>query len=121
MSTAFSKDITCIVCPVGCKITIQKDEDGEYLVTGNTCKRGRDYAIEEMTHPMRMLTSTVKIDHPVHRRLPVHSSAAVPKEKLFDVIRELDKVEVKSPVKTGQVVLQNVLGLGVDICASRDC
>ena len=51
------KNLTCIGCPLGCalKVTI----DGENVtVTGNTCKRGADYGAKEVTHPMRIVTST---------------------------------------------------------------
>ena len=118
--TAITKEITCIICPVGCKLIVEKDDDGQIRVSGNTCKRGRAYAEEEMINPTRMLTSTVRIDHSVHCRLPVHSSAPLPKFRVFDVMSELDHVHVKAPVKTGDSVLKNVLDLGVDICASRD-
>jgi CxxC motif-containing protein len=89
-------------------------------VSGNQCKRGVDYAIEEYRNPTRMLTTTMKLVHLRHKRLPVHSSAPLPKALLFDAMDVINERSVKAPVHTGQVLIPNILDTGVDICASRD-
>jgi CxxC motif-containing protein len=119
MSNDLLREITCIVCPLGCKLTIERRGDG-FHVSGNQCKRGEDYAIKEVTEPTRMLTSTVSIRHAIHRRLPVHSSAPLPKELLFPAMALIRKTQIDAPVRCGQPVIGNILGTGVDICASRD-
>ena len=111
-------ELTCIVCPVGCKLTVEKQGD-EYVVKGNVCKRGQDYAIEELTHPTRMLTSTVKLANSTHVRLPVHSSAPIPKGKIFEAMDVINSVVAKAPLQVGDPVIKNILDTGVDICASR--
>ena len=117
--------LICIVCPRGCHITAEKNSDGSFNVTGNTCKRGYDYAVSELTHPTRMITSTCKVayddglDHEL-MRCPVVTSKPIPKEKIFDVMNEINKVSVKYPVNMHQVVISNVLGLDVDIIATRE-
>lgn len=109
------KTFTCIECPRGCTLSI----DDDLNVTGNSCPRGAKYAVSEVTNPTRMITSTVKLDSKLISRLPVITSAPVPKGKMFDVMAELAKVEVKAPVRCHDVIISNVLGLGVDIVASR--
>ena len=44
------KEFVCISCPVGCRLTVWDDE-GEVKVTGNTCKRGQLYGVQEFTVP----------------------------------------------------------------------
>ncbi|MCI5997223.1 MAG: DUF1667 domain-containing protein [Peptoniphilaceae bacterium] len=112
------KDMVCIVCPVGCRIKV--DEDNDYKVTGNQCPKGAGYGKKELTFPTRTITSTVKIKNAVHNRLPVKTSDEIPKNMIFEIMKELDKVEVFSPIKVGEVVLKNVLDTGVDIIATRN-
>lgn len=110
------KELICIVCPSGCHITV--GDDG--TVTGNTRKRGEAYARKEATHPTRVLTTTVRLESAVLRRLPVKTREDIPKEKLFDAMRALDGVTVRAPVRRGDVVLRDVCATGVDVIACRD-
>ena len=98
------KELICIVCPKGCQLKV--DEENGCAVTGNGCPRGAEYGKSELLHPTRVLTSTVKVQGGLHRRLPVKTSALIPKGMLFEVMRTL-------------VVVPNVLGTGVDIIATR--
>lgn len=116
------KNLTCVACPLGCSITVELDDAGNILsVTGNTCKRGDAYARTEMTNPTRSLTSTVKVSGGVHPVVPVKSAAPVPKSMLFDCMKEINQVTLQAPVKIGQVVIQNILGTGVDIVTTNGC
>ena len=110
------KEIICIVCPNGCRMTV--DDAGK--VTGNTCIRGERYAVKESTHPTRVLTTTVKLEGAALARLPVKTAEDIPKEKLFCAMRELNAVTVKAPVSRGDAVLENVAGTGVNVIACRD-
>lgn len=109
------KELICIMCPKGCHLTV----DDELNVTGNTCPRGATYGKQEVTDPRRYLTSTVRLVSKDHRRLPVISSGDLPKDKVSEVVKYLDTVVVKAPVNVKDVVVKNVLGLGVDILATR--
>ncbi|MCF7832310.1 MAG: DUF1667 domain-containing protein [Candidatus Marinimicrobia bacterium] len=113
-----TQELVCIVCPIGCKLTVEKAGD-EYIVKGNTCKRGIDYAIEELTNPTRMLTSTVKLKDSHYVRLPVHSSAPIPKDLIFKAMEVINTCTVKAPIIIGEPVIKNILNTGVDICSSR--
>lgn len=111
------KEMVCIVCPMGCHLKV----DTETLeVSGNTCPRGPVYAKEELTAPKRVITSTVRIEGGIHRRLPVKTSTSIAKELNFECMELLNKIVVKSPVKHGDVIIKNVLGSGADIIACRN-
>lgn len=115
------RDLVCVSCPIGCAITVELDDNGQVLsVTGNTCKRGDSYARQECTHPERMLTSTVKVEGGRLPVVPVKSAKPIPKELLFDCMIEINKVTVQAPVKIGDVVLENILGTGVNIVATNE-
>lgn len=115
------RELICVSCPIGCAITVELDDNGEVLsVTGNTCKRGDSYARQECTHPERMLTSTVKVEGGRLPVVPVKSRLPVPKEMLFDCMKEINKITVKAPVHIGDVVLSNILDTGVDIVATNE-
>lgn len=114
-----AKELICIVCPQGCRLTVE-EVDGAYQVTGNTCKRGEQYGITEMTAPTRVITSTVRLEGGRYPRLPVKTKGAVPKGLIFDCMVQINGITVTSPVKAGDVVLSNVMDTGIDVVASRD-
>lgn len=111
--------MNCIMCPLGCEMTVTI-EDGEVTgVTGNTCPRGPKYAHDEVVAPKRMLTSTVRVNGGLLPLVPVVSKTTLPKERILDCAAALRQVIVEAPVSEGQVIVENILGLGVDIVASR--
>ena len=97
------KEVICICCPCGCHL--QVDLENDYNVTGNACPNGAAYGREELTHPTRILTSTVRVEGGLYPRCPVKTAQAVPKEKMTEVMAALDSVTLHAPVRTGQVVL----------------
>lgn len=113
-----NKEMICIICPMGCHLQVQ-DKNGECVVQGNSCPRGAIYAKQEAICPMRTLTSTVRIANAIHLLLPVITSAPVPKQKLFAIMEEVNKVQAEAPIKAGSIVAQNIAGCGVDLLASR--
>ena len=113
-----TKEYICIVCPNSCHLKVT-DENGEITVTGNRCKRGYNHGISEYTKPMRMLTSTVKVEGGMLPRLSVVSTDEVPKELLSACLEDVYKVSVKAPITCGDVIIQNIQNTGVDIVASR--
>jgi len=112
--------LVCIVCPRGCTMEVTKNSDGSFEVTGNTCKRGKDFAITEQTMPMRTICSTVATVFPETPVIPVRVSADIPKEKIFDVMKEINNTVVKEKFGRGDVIIENVLDLGVDVIATSD-
>ena len=111
--------ITCINCPVGCRMTVSLSDTGEFLsVTGNTCPRGAKYAQQECTLPERMITAVIPVAGS-ETPLSVKTASPVPKKLISSVIDELARVQVSLPVTIGQIVLPDVLNTGVDIIATR--
>lgn len=110
---------TCIICPRSCTLTLEKKE-GQFLVSGNKCKRGAEYARQEYENPQRMLTTTVCLEGGTIRSLPVISSGPVPKAKLMPCLEYLYGIQVKAPVSLHDVIVENILDTGVSILAARD-
>ncbi len=111
------KELVCIVCPKGCRLHV--DDENGYTVTGNSCPRGAEYGKNEIQNPTRVLTSTVRLSGGAYRRCPVKTEKAVPKGKLLDIMKELNRVEVASPVSIGQVVLTDAAGTGVNVVVTK--
>ena len=111
------RELICIVCPQGCHL---KAEENGLTVTGNSCPRGAEYGKMELTHPTRVVTSTVKCEGGLYPRCPVKTDRAVPKELMFRVMEALEDVALSAPVAVGQVVAENICGTGADVIATRD-
>ncbi len=113
------KEIICIICPNSCKLHVFKDEKGEVQVEGYGCTRGIQYGKDEYTAPKRTLITTVKIEDGDLPVLPIRSKEGIPKEKLFEAMKVANHVTIKAPIKMGDVVIPNLLGLGIEVIASR--
>jgi len=111
-------DLVCINCPLGCHLHAEKVND-KIVVSGNTCPRGEQYAINEMTCPMRTLTTTVKIEGAIHNALPVITNKQIEKDKMFKIMEALKGVKVKAPIKVNDIIVKDICNTGVDIIASR--
>ena len=112
------KELICIVCPKGCHLKV--DEENGYAVTGNSCPRGAEYGKKELVAPTRVITSTVRVTGGLYPRCPVKTDAPIPKELIFKAMALLDGVELTAPVRVGQVVVENVLGTGVNFVSARN-
>ena len=113
------KNLTCICCPLGCQMTVEIENKEVKSVTGNTCKRGDDYARKEVTSPTRIVTSTVKVSGGNASMVSVKTKADIPKSMIFDCVKALKEVIVQAPVKIGDVILSNVADTGVDVVATK--
>jgi len=113
------KEITCIVCPIGCKIIVKTDGSFCEILSGNKCKRGVEYAISEALDPRRMLTTSVLVNNGDWPLVSVKSSKPVPKEKIFSILKEIQKTKINAPVTTGQIIINNVASTGIDIVATK--
>ena len=111
------KELICIVCPNGCHLKV--DEQNGYAVTGNKCDRGVEYGKAELCNPVRVVTSTVCLDSKVSRRLPVKTNGAIPKGFIFEAMEVINALCVKAPVKTGDVLVEDLLGTGVSVVACK--
>ena len=115
------RELVCVSCPLGCALKAELNDAGEVVaVSGNTCKRGERYAIDECTHPVRMVTSTVKVRGAAQPVVPVKTSCPIPKDKMFDIMREIDSGTAKAPIRIGDVLIANVCDTGADIVATNE-
>jgi CxxC motif-containing protein len=120
------KELTCIVCPLGCSLTAGEEPDGTITVSGNRCPRGAAYAQEEIRAPRRIVTATCAIVCPGDgaplggaRRLPVKSSRPCPKEKIPELLKDIYALTAALPVKAGDVLIPRWKGSDIDIVAVR--
>jgi len=118
-SVSVVKVIRCIVCPTGCQIqAISKGS--EIVFEGYTCERGLEYAQQEYFEPKRILTTTIRVENGFLPLIPVRADKPILKEKLRDALNEIAKAAVKAPIKMGDFLIENILGLESNIIASRD-
>ena len=110
--------ITCINCPVGCRMQVTVEDGTVVSVTGNTCKRGVAYAQQECVAPQRMVTAVVTVQG---RKTPVSvkTRTPIPKSKIFDCMQQLAQTQVHAPVHMGDVICANVCDSGVDVIATK--
>ena len=113
------KEIICTVCPRGCHIQVEGDGEKVLTAEGYSCKRGLEYANTEYAHPVRILTTTVKMAGVEGDLLPVRSAQPLPKEKLFDCMEVIRQTSVALPVKCYDVVVADICGTGVNIVATK--
>lgn len=111
------KELICISCPMGCHLKVDVDNK---TVEGNTCKRGEIYGLNEVTNPVRVVTSTVKVNGGELPVVPVKTIGAIPKHLNFECMDIINGTVIEAPVKMGDVIIENVLGTGVDVVASRN-
>lgn len=114
------QELICIGCPLGCMISVELSEGKIAGITGNTCKRGENYARKEVTSPTRIVTSSVMVSGGHLDMVSVKTRTDIPKERIFDCVRALKGVTVKAPVHMGDVIVANVAGTGVDMIATKE-
>ena len=111
------KELICIVCPMGCRMQVEMTGDN-LSVTGNTCRRGEEYAVAECTAPTRTVTSTLRLDD--GRSVAVKTAAPIPKEKIFELMAIIRAAKAKAPICMGQVLIPNVFGTDIVATAAVD-
>ena len=114
-----TRELICIGCPLGCPLTVRID--GEKVeVSGNTCKRGEDYAHKEVLSPTRIVTSSVHVNGGGLSMVSVKTKEDIPKGKIFDIMKEIRETSVEAPVAIGDVVIENCAGTGIPIVATKN-
>lgn len=110
---------TCIQCPLSCQIELTEEEGSILSIQGHTCPQGEQYAREEFTDPVRMVTTTVVVKGGILPRLPVRSEDPVPKEMVKECVNVLNTIQVTAPIACGDIIYENILDTGINIIASR--
>lgn len=113
-----TRELICIVCPKGCPMKVELEGKEILSVEGFTCPRGKKYAIDECTHPMRTVTTTARTDR--GGVIAVKTDKTIPKEKMFELMQEINRAVVKLPARIGDVVLQNVVGTDANVVVTAN-
>lgn len=113
------RELTCIVCPKGCQLKVELDDNKKVVsVEGYTCKRGLEYAGSEFTSPMRTLTTTAPIEG--GGVVPVKTDKPIPKDLLFECMKEINLSRVPKDAQVGYVVIENILGTSANVVTTRN-
>ncbi len=116
---AKNTELTCIVCPLGCKISVSQEDDGSIIgIKGYNCKRGLSYAQTECLNPERVITTTVRTKDGQMPLVPVKTDKPVPKMLIMKCMRIINEIEVKAPVKVGDTILEDILETGANLVAT---
>ena len=108
------RNLTCIICPRGCALTAEVSVHG-VTVTGHTCPKGEEYAVNECLHPMRTVTATVRVTNHPNTMVSVKTAQPVPKERMMEIMALLRQTQVQAPVAIGDVILTDVWGTEIVI------
>ena len=114
------RNLTCIGCPMGCALTVEMENGEVQRVSGHPCNRGDDYARNEVTYPTRIVTSSVYVTRGAIAMVSGETATDIPKEKIMDIMASIEHVQVKAPIKIGDVIVANAADTGVDIIATKD-
>lgn len=114
------KLFTCIICPNGCEIEVELENNKISKIDGASCKKGKVYVNQEITNPQRNIASSVKVIDGDLELVSVRLNQSIPKDKIFEVMDEIKKTQVNAPVKIGDVIKHNILDLNVDLIATKN-
>ncbi|SIR01413.1 DUF1667 domain-containing protein [Halanaerobium kushneri] len=115
-----TKTLTCVACPKGCEVTVEYEGDEIIDIKGNACPQGQSYAEEEIVAPTRILPTTIRVKNGALALCPVKTTKQIPLEKMFKAMEIIGKKEVEAPIKMGDVLIEDILGTGANIVATRD-
>lgn len=112
------KELTCINCPLGCTVSVTVEDDEITNITGNSCKRGEVYARNELSNPVRVVTSTARVDGAKEYLVSVKTENPIPKGKIMEVMQEINKAHIAAPVAIGDIIIEDVAGTGIKVIAT---
>lgn len=114
-----TKKFTCIECPKGCRLSVDIENNKVIKVSGNECPKGEKYAASEIENPVRILTSAVLCLGLSLKMVSVRTDKPIPKSRIFDAMNEIKKIKVTRPLKAGDIIVKNFLGLNVNLISTR--
>jgi len=116
---AEKKHIVCVVCPIGCGIDVVHDGSKIISMEGNKCEKSEEFVSQELIEPMRILTTTVRIQGSRWPVIPVRTDKSVPKRLFPRIMRQLRDIKLQAPVNMLDVVVRDVLHTGANVVATR--
>ncbi|MBN2061184.1 MAG: DUF1667 domain-containing protein [Deltaproteobacteria bacterium] len=112
-------EITCIVCPLGCRIELDVGPDSHIeRINGHQCKKGKEYAVMEFENPSRVLTTTLTAEGSKIRLLPVRTDMPVSRHLLRDIVKSIKEIKVTPPIRPGHIIIRDVLGTGANLIST---
>lgn len=114
-----NRKLTCIECPLSCALFVDIEDCRVVKVSGNKCPKGETYAVSEIENPLRVLTSCVLTQKLSLKMVPVRTNKPIPKNKLNEAMAEVKKIKIDKDVSVGEILIENLLGLGVNLVATR--
>ena len=117
------KELICVICPNGCQLQAEIQEDEQPVVTdvtGNLCDKGPEWARQEIVNPMRTIASNVLVEQGDFPLVSVRTDSPIPLKNIFDVMKEIKASRLKAPVKIGDIIIEKVAGLPCNIIATRN-
>ncbi len=112
------KTITCVICPSGCKICVEEIEGRIEAISGNRCRRGEEYAREEIICPKRTVTSTIMVKHGNKTLVPVRTTQPVPKAKIKECMGMIANIQMEAPIEIHQTLVRKIAGTEADLIAT---
>jgi CxxC motif-containing protein len=117
--TAEKTHFVCVVCPIGCEIDVVHDGSKIISMEGNKCEKSKEFVSQELIEPMRLLTTTVRIEGSRWPVIPVRTDKAVPKRLFPQVMKRLRRITLQAPVNMLDVVVRDILRIGANVIATR--
>ena len=114
------REFTCIMCPQGCRLEAEEEEGKVLAVQGNACPRGKEYAVQEITAPMRNIATSVLIRNGELPLASVRLTGPIPKKDIFPAMELIRSVCLDAPVKIGDVAVRDILGTGQDVIITKN-
>ena len=111
--------MTCPVCKNHCLLTVE-EQAGAITVSGNKCARGDLYGREELKGDRKIVTYHAATTFEQVPTVEVKTTATVPKELVFKLIRLIKKQKIDRPMKRGEVLLHQPLGMELDVVIDTD-
>jgi CxxC motif-containing protein len=116
---AEKKHFVCVVCPIGCEIDVVHDGGKIISMEGNKCEKSEEFVRQELIEPMRILTTTVRIEGSKWPVVPVRTDKAVPKRLFPRIMRQLRRIKLQAPVNMLDVVVRDIAGAGANVITTR--
>lgn len=113
-----NQEYTCIICPLGCLITIHSEDHNIQSIEGARCAKGITYVTNEFHQPMRTVTSTIPVRAGNRLRVSVRTDGDVPKDQMFDVMQVIHQMELTAPITIGEVLCHNIAHTNTNLIAT---
>ncbi len=110
---------TCVICPLSCSVEVEVEGSEVRDVRGFNCSRGREWAVEEVLSPKRVVMTVIRVRGGKEPVVSVKTDSPIPKERIRELMNYLATLEVEAPVSIGQVLEDRPLGLETRVVATR--